>query len=76
MHFKKLFAPRILDRGYYYFIDNAVTGPKDKDGIITAKAEGTTMYDVTIEHDGTDIIDWNATVPMPKDETTVNIWQQ
>ena len=34
------------------------------------------MYDVTIEHDGTDIIDWNAAVPMPKDETTVNIWQQ
>ena len=76
MHFKKLFAPHILDRGYYYFIDNAVTGLKDKDGIITAKVEGTTMYDVTIEHDGTDIIDWNAAVPMPKDETTVNIWQQ
>ena len=76
MHFKKLFAPYILDRGYYYFIDKAVTGLKDKDGIITAKAEGTTMYDVTIEHDGTDIIDWNAAVPMPKDETTVNIWQQ
>ena len=48
MHFKKLFAPHILDRGYYYFIDNAVTGLKDKDGIITAKVEGTTMYDVTI----------------------------
>ena len=76
MHFKKLFAPYILDRGYYYFIDKAVTGLKDKDGIITTKAEGTTMYDVTIEHDGTDIIDWNAAVPMPKDETTVNIWQQ
>ena len=70
MHFKKLFAPHILDGGYYYFIDNAVTGLKDKDGIITAKVEGTTMYD------GTDIIDWNAAVPMPKDETTVNIWQQ
>ena len=48
MHFKKLFAPYILDRGYYYFIDNAVTGLKDKDGIITARVEGTTMYDVTI----------------------------
>ena len=32
MHFKKLFAPYILDRGYYYFIDKAVTGLKDKDG--------------------------------------------
>lgn len=46
MHFKKLFAPHILDREYYYFIDNAVTGLKDKDGIITAKVEGTRMYDV------------------------------
>ena len=63
MHFKKLFAPHILDRGYYYFIDNAVTGLKDKDGIITARVEGTTMYDVTIEHDGTDIIDMECDCP-------------
>ena len=63
MHFKKLFAPHILDRGYYYFIDNAVTGLKDKDGIITAKVEGTTMYDVTIEHDGPDIIDMECGCP-------------
>ena len=57
MHFKKLFAPHILDRGYYYFIDKAVTGLKDKDGIITAKVEGTTMYD------GTDIIDMECGCP-------------
>ena len=57
MHFKKLFAPHILDRGYYYFIDNAVTGLKDKDGIITAKVEGTTMYD------GTDVIDMECGCP-------------
>lgn len=63
MHFKKLFGPHILDRGYYYFIDNAVTGLKEKDGIITAKVEGTTMYDVTIEHDGTDIIDMECGCP-------------
>ena len=63
MHFKKLFAPYILDRGYYYFIDKAVTGLKDKDGIITTKAEGTTMYDVTIEHDGPDIIDMECGCP-------------
>ncbi len=66
MHFKKLFAPHILDRGYYYFIDKAVTGLKDKDGIITAKVEGTTMYDVTIEHDGTDIIDMECGCPYAK----------
>ena len=63
MHFKKLFAPHILDRGYYYFIDNAVTGLKDKDGHITDKAKGTTMYDVTIEPDGTDIIDMECDCP-------------
>ena len=63
MHFKKLFAPHILDGGYYYFIDNAVTGLKDKDGIITARVEGTTMYDVTIEHDGPDIIDMECSCP-------------
>ena len=57
MHFKKLFAPHILDRGCYYFIDNAVTGLKDKDGIITARVEGTTMYD------GTDIIDMECGCP-------------
>lgn len=63
MHFKKLFAPHILDRGYFYIIDNTVTGLKEKDGIITAKVEGTTMYDVTIEHDGTDIIDMECSCP-------------
>ena len=57
MHFKKLFAPHILDRGYFYFIDNAVTRLKDKDGIITARVEGTTMYD------GTDIIDMECGCP-------------
>lgn len=63
MHFKKLFAPHILDRGYYYFIDNAVTRLKEKDGNITYRAEGTTMYDVSIEHNGPDIIDMECDCP-------------
>ena len=63
MHFKKLFAPHILNRGYYYFIDNAVTRLKEKDGIITARVEGTTMYDVSIEHNGPDIIDMECSCP-------------
>ncbi|MGM9957953.1 MAG: SWIM zinc finger domain-containing protein [Erysipelotrichaceae bacterium] len=63
MHFKKLFAAHILDRGYFYFIDNAVTRPKDKDGIITVRVEGTRMYDVKIEHNGPDIIDMDCDCP-------------
>ncbi len=63
MHWKKLFEPHILERGYAYYLEGAVTEISiEKDGI-EATVEGSEDYSVTIELKNGQVEEMECTCP-------------
>lgn len=61
--FKDDFNTRILSRGYEYYEDGLVEDVLLKGNIVTAKVEGSEIYDVSVEIDNGIFIDGDCTCP-------------
>lgn len=67
MDWERLFASRILDRGYDYYYDGAVEDLKYSDKFISAHVQGTEDYEVEITLDDGEIVDMNCSCPYAAD---------
>ena len=67
MDWQRLFREQILDRGYDYYCDGAVSGLKKVSEVLTATVEGTIDYFIKISFDGELITDMNCTCPYAED---------
>lgn len=67
MNWQRLFTDYILDRGYDYYCDNAVSDLKRKNNVITATVSGTEDYDVEITFHGEKITDMYCSCPYADD---------
>ena len=65
--FKDDFNTRILSRGYEYYEDGLVEDVLLKGNIVTAKVEGSEIYDVSVEIDNGIFIDGDCTCPYASD---------
>ncbi len=61
--FKDVFNATILSRGYEYYKDGLVEDVSVDNGVATAKVEGTTTYDVSVEIENGMFIDGDCTCP-------------
>ena len=67
MHWEKLFEPHILERGYAYYLDGAVTDINIEKDEIEATVEGTEDYSVTIELKNGQVEEMECTCPYAED---------
>ena len=67
MRWEKLFEPHILQRGYAYYQEGAVTDLNVKGCEIHATVEGTEDYEVTIDLDGDKVSNMKCTCPYAED---------
>ena len=67
MDWERLFASRILDRGYDYYYDGAVEDLKYSDKCIRAHVQGTEDYEVEITLDDGEIVDMDCSCPYAAD---------
>lgn len=67
MNWKKLFAPHILERGYGYYLEDAVENMKVSAGCIKADVYGTDDYEVEITLHNDSITDMYCSCPYAED---------
>ena len=67
MNWKKLFAPHILDRGYHYYLENAVGNMTVSDDCIKAEVNGTYDYEVEITLSNNTVTDMYCSCPYAED---------
>ena len=67
MDWRHLFAPHILDRGFGYYISDAVEDMEISDEKISAKVEGTETYEVEIDLEDGEIADMYCSCPYAAD---------
>jgi hypothetical protein len=67
VEWRRFFGKHILDRGYDYFCDGAVSDLKKASDVLTATVEGTFDYFVEISFDGELITGMNCSCPYAED---------
>ena len=67
MNWKELFSSRILDRGFDYYLCNAVSHLEVSEDCVTAKVAGTENYQVEIYFDYDEIVDMYCSCPYAED---------
>ncbi|MCL1816480.1 MAG: SWIM zinc finger family protein, partial [Clostridiales bacterium] len=67
MEWQQFFRKHILDRGYDYFCDSAVSDLKKVSDVLTATVEGTSDYSVEISFNGELIADMSCSCPYAED---------
>ena len=60
---KELFEPRILQRGYDYYLTGAVKSLNTRENRVEAEVLGSELYEVEAEFDGGRISHWHCNCP-------------
>ncbi|MBP3567754.1 MAG: SWIM zinc finger family protein [Lachnospiraceae bacterium] len=63
MNWKNLFSKQILDRGYQYYLSNAVRDYDNQNNILTAEVDGTERYEVEITIENEEVVELYCSCP-------------